>query len=120
MSLFLENAQRLFETATTVTGTGESTDYAILVGADGAIRMVAGCDWPLDSLRRERDAQVVYRVSDRNGRVRVEGRSGRQSCLLETERPAAVARRLLAGQPRYLLTNPPLAGTSRILPAASD
>ena len=111
MRPFLDNAQRIFETAGAVCGKGTGTDYAILVGYDGSVRMVANCDWALDSLRSENGARAAYKISEANGRVRVEGRSGRERCLLESDRPAAVARCLLCDQPRYLLTTPLLLGT---------
>ncbi len=111
MSQFLENAQRIFETAGAVHENGGGTDYAILIDSSGAVQMIANCDWALDSLRAERGARAAYKISDANGQVRVEGWSGHQRCLFESERPASVARRLLADRPRYLLTTPLLLGT---------
>lgn len=111
MSQFLDNAQRIFETAGAVRTEGAGTDYAILVGHDGTVRLVADCDWGLESLRSERGARAAYRVTGANGQVRVEGRSGGQRCVLTGERPSAVARRLLPDQRRYLLTTPLLLGT---------
>lgn len=111
MSQFLDNAQRIFETAGAVREGGAATDYSILVGYDGAVRLVANCDWGLNSLRSERGARAAYRVTAANGRVRLEGRSEAESCVLISQPPAAAARQLLADRPRYLLTTPLLSGT---------
>lgn len=76
---------------------GEScSDMTILITAEGAIRMVADSDWPLDSLAWHHGAQSAYRVSDRRGSVRVEGREGSKTCVLESAKPAQIARMLLA------------------------
>ncbi len=71
------------------------SDMAILIGQDGGIRMVVGSDWPLDSLALHHGAKMAYRVSERRGSVRVEGREGSRTCLLESAKPAEVARILL-------------------------
>jgi hypothetical protein len=108
VSQFLENARRILDTATSAAGTGEGTRFSILIGPAGEIRMVADSDWPLDNLAAEHGARMAYRVSGSGDRVRVEGRSGGQRCLLENESPGAVARRLLRDTPRYWLAPPAL------------
>ena len=67
----------------------------ILIGQDGAIRMFADSDWPLDSLAWHHGAKASYRVSERRGSVRVEGREGMRTCVLQSVTPAETARRLL-------------------------
>jgi hypothetical protein len=67
----------------------------ILIGVEGGIRLCADSDWPLDSLAAEHGARTAYRVSHRNGSVRVEGREGSRRCLLESKTPAHTARLLL-------------------------
>ena len=69
----------------------------ILVRADGGIHLSADSDWPLDSLVLHHGARAGYRVSGRNGAVRVEGCEGSHTCLLETRTPAHAARLLLGG-----------------------
>ena len=101
---FVENAQRIFETATSAGGAElESGDLSILIGADGAIRLLMGSDWPLDSLEAHYGARAAYRVSRNENQVRVEGKSRNARCLLRSEPESSVARRLLADRPRYLL-----------------
>ena len=62
----------------------------ILIGWSGAIRVVADSEWPLSSLQVEHGARLAYRVTEREGWVRVEGRSGSESCVLESSAAAAV------------------------------
>ena len=108
MNRFVENASKIFETATVARSTGEAvSDLTIIVGADGAIRMISDCDWPLDSLQAHHGAGALYRVSQRGNTVRVEGRTDSQSCVIEALKPKQVVRQLLGGAvaaPRYLLT----------------
>jgi hypothetical protein len=109
MSLFLDNARRIFETA--ASAPAPAAEMSILIDSRGAIEMVADSDWPLDSLCRERGAAMGYRVTSRGGSVRLEGRSGLQACLIEQPHPARTAERLL-------LRRPLPAGMPPLLPAA--
>lgn len=115
MSRFLDNAASIFETAESGAEAGMMpSDVTILVGVEGGIRVVAGTsDWPLDSLRTTRGAEMAYRISSASGRVRVEGRSRSESCLMETEARPQAAAFILRDQPRYTLVNP----TAYLLPA---
>lgn len=67
----------------------------ILIRQDGGIHMLADSDWPLDSLVLEHGARTAYRVSERNGSVRVEGREGLKKCVLESPGPRKIAQMLL-------------------------
>jgi hypothetical protein len=101
---FLTNAERIFETAASAEGSElESGDLAILIGQDGAIHMLMGSDWPLSSLQQHPGASAAYRVSRSGAQVRVEGKSRTGSCLLQSDLPSVVAKRILADRPRYLL-----------------
>jgi hypothetical protein len=57
--------------------------------------MLADSETPLDTLQMERGAAMIYRVHEKNGRVRVEGRSGSNTCVFESEKPQSVANRTL-------------------------
>lgn len=104
MTDFLQNAERIFETATSAQGMElESGNVAILIGQDGGIRMLMGSDWPLHSLEAHYGAQAAYRIIRTADQVRVEGKSRAATCVLESEPESSVARRLLADRPRYLL-----------------
>jgi hypothetical protein len=59
----------------------------VLIGQDGGIQLCADSDWPLDSLARERGARAAYRVTTHGAMVRVEGREGLRTCVLESRRP---------------------------------
>ncbi|HXG35183.1 MAG TPA: hypothetical protein VNJ11_17595 [Bryobacteraceae bacterium] len=83
MDPFLDNAERLLETAAAPGGILERPEWVVLVGPDSAIRMLAETDWPLESLRLHHGARMAYRVSRTQGKVRVEGRADRRSCILE-------------------------------------
>jgi hypothetical protein len=100
----LKNAERILETAISAEGAEiESGTLAILIGQDGAIRMMMNTDWPLESLQAHHGASAAYRVSRTGSQVRVEGKSRTSSCVLESEPAGAAARQILADRPRYLL-----------------
>ena len=79
MSRFWEDAIGVLETA--VRGDGE--ELGILVDELGAIRIVAAAGWRSDALQAHYGARTVYQVSHTPSGVRVTGRSGRRSCVLE-------------------------------------
>ena len=98
MKELLANAENILETA--LAGEGE---VSILIGHDGAIRIMADTDWPLDSLQNYHGTREAYRVRRMAGRVRVEGKSAKNSCLLESEPPARTAHFLLADRTRSVI-----------------
>ena len=99
MTRFAEQAHNILDAAESASGRGESpTEMTILIGQDGGIHMIAESDWPLDSLVWHHGAKTAYRVSEQHGSVRVEGREGSRTCLLESAKPAHVARMLLAAR----------------------
>jgi len=84
------------EAAEAAAARGENcTEMTILIGQDGGIQMLAESDWPLDSLACHHGARAVYRVSERRGSVRVEGREGSRTCVMESRSPAETARLML-------------------------
>jgi hypothetical protein len=94
VSRFAQQAQQLLDTAES----GEScSEMTILISGEGGIRLFADSDWPLDSLAREHGARTAYRVSHRDGSVRVEGREGSRKCVLESTNAARAAHLLLGG-----------------------
>lgn len=100
MSALLKDAEAIFATAIDV---ATACDYSILVGDDGAIRMIADADWPLDSLRAHHGARAAYRVQRGPQGVRVEARNEGASCLLTADRPERVLRPPVGDFPRYLM-----------------
>jgi hypothetical protein len=91
-----EQALEIMDAAENASRQGQvCSEMTILIGPQGHIRMVADSDWPLDSLARHHGAQSAYRVSERTGSIRVEGRDGTHRCLLESAAPSRIAKLLL-------------------------
>ena len=94
----MDNAMQILDAAESAMQSGFTpTEMTILITAEGAIRMVAESDWPLDSLQSHHGAQMAYRVSQTASAVRVEGREHSRTCLFETAKPMRAARLLLSG-----------------------
>ncbi len=92
MSGFFENARNIFEAAESAARSGHApSDLTILIGSEGGIEMLADSDWPLDRLLAHRGALMAYRVGERSGTLRVEGRSAGASCLLQAANRAREA-----------------------------
>jgi hypothetical protein len=99
VNLFVEHAREIMEAAESASGKGNGcSEMTILIGQDGALRLIKDSDWPLDSLAHHHGAKSAYRVSEQRGSVRVEGREGMRTCLLQSVSPAETARRLLAAR----------------------
>ena len=113
MSRFVDNAMQILNAAESAVESGHTpSDMTILMTPQG-IRMIAGSDWPLESLQLHHGAEMAYRVSQSAIIVRVEGRAGSRTCLLETVKPEQAARALLrASLPCHWM--------SPLLPAASE
>jgi hypothetical protein len=93
---FTEQAHEILEAAESAAARGLScSEWTVLVTQEGAIRMFADSDWPLDSLAGEHGARAAYRVSDRQGNLRVEARSGSRTCTIASTTQRRVARLLL-------------------------
>jgi len=92
VSSFAEQAQSILEAAESA---GSCSHTTILINQDGAIHMIADSDWPLDSLTMHHGAKTAYRVTEHSGSVRVEGREGLRTCVMESSTPMKVARFLL-------------------------
>jgi len=111
VSGFIDNAVRILEAAENVAAAGEApSDFTILMGSKGGIRIIADSDWPLESLLRERGADMGYRVKSGVDRVSVDGREGNKTCRFESACPAQTARMLLNAAPySYTFAQPALA-----------
>lgn len=107
MDLFFQNAQQLFDVAAATDSAQSTTDFAVLVGANGALHFVMESPFSLEAARAE-GAHTAYRVSrsERDG-VRVEGLESDRRCLLEQPAtPRALS--FLRDSPAYRITSPPL------------
>ena len=99
VSQFLDQAEDLFATAQAAAG--EDCNWSLVVGGNGSIQVLDSAAWSLDRLREHLGARAIYRVNRTGGRVRLEGSSRGQSCLLQAETPAAWASQALRDAPRY-------------------
>ena len=121
MSSFVENATKILEAAEAAMRSGApSSTMTILIRPEGTLELVTDSESPLDTLQMERGAAMAYRVTQRNGRVRVEGRSGSQKCLFHSEDPKFAATRILAAPGAPPTIGLPLARIWPPPPAESD
>ncbi|MEO8126887.1 MAG: hypothetical protein ABJF23_13055 [Bryobacteraceae bacterium] len=123
MGRFTDNAANIFEAAETAARSGhELSNMTILIGQEGGLHLIAESDWPLDTLQAHHGAQMAYRVRQREQTVRLEGREGSRTCLLEFEKLNGAARRLLAAHTPYQLVDGPTVQrlSWQNLPGASD
>ncbi len=109
--VFLDNARNILDAAENVYfSTGSLEETNILIAPEGGIRVVNGSeDWSLESLRVHHGARMAYRVSQRGGRVHLEGRTGCRTCLFEAEKPDGAAGLLLANTRHYDFASAPRA-----------
>ena len=99
VSRFLENAANLLEAAESAVQCGQEPSHlTILLGCEGGLRMIADCDWPLDSLQAHHGASMAYRVTQQHEKVRVEGRQGERTCVIETPDPNRAAKLILGAR----------------------
>ena len=112
MSRFVDNALQILNAAESAVESGHApSDMTILVTPQG-IRMIAGSDWPLESLQLHHGAEMAYRVSQSAVIVRVEGRAGSRTCMFETVKPEQAARTLLRSIPTWNYMAPQIAAPS--------
>ncbi|MBZ5623600.1 MAG: hypothetical protein LAQ69_33480, partial [Acidobacteriia bacterium] len=104
MSPFLKHADEIFQTARE--GGPDDCEMSILVNREGSIHMLAGTDWELEPLRIDQGARAAYRISRKDGRVRLEARSADESCLFEAKPPARLIPAILPDFPQYLTIHP--------------
>jgi hypothetical protein len=104
-----ERAREILDAAENASRQGQvCSEMTILIGPEGHIRMVTDSDWPLESLARHHGAQSAYRVNERTGSIRVEGREGTRRCVIESVAHSHTARLLLGRNPFLTSTILPL------------
>jgi hypothetical protein len=107
VSRFAENAAKIFDAAESAARSGHAlSPMSVLIGVNGGIRLVADSDWSLESLRTHHGADMAFRVTGHDSRVTVEGRTNLQTCRLQSEEPARIARHILRSRPAHFLANP--------------
>jgi len=103
VSFLVENARRLAEAAQ-ANPSGECL-WTFMIGPEGGIEMLQGAAEPIDTILATRGARAVWRVRRERGIVRVEGRMGRERCLIEEPAAAFPAREALLAQSRMYELN---------------
>ena len=112
VSRFLKDAEQILAAA----GMADEPEISILIHGRRGIHLVAGKgDWPLESLLAESGAGAAYRVSHKDGEVRVEGRSRAESCVLRKRTSDRVLRDLLPEQRLYEVLGPQCGREERML-----
>jgi hypothetical protein len=104
VSSLRQNADELFEAAQQ---SAEECRVCILIGQDGAVRILPAAGWRLDSLRVHHGAAEAYRVTRAGGVVRLEARGQAESCLLESNATPSRCLGWSADLPQYQLLNAP-------------
>lgn len=98
----MDTAVEILETAESAVSAGQQpSDYTILLGTAGGIRMIADSDWSLDSLRREFGAQRAYRITAGSGQVNVDGQDENRSCRFENMSMSKAAQFMLNARPAW-------------------
>src|SRR5579863_2781954 len=110
MDNLLEIARRILDVARFGR---DSQDFALLVRPDGGLHFVMESPFSIEAAAIHAGSQSVFRITRSRGAVRVEGRSGNRSCVLEDRNPR---KELLRDQPLYRITSPLLTSC----PAASS
>jgi len=77
----LRQAEDVLDVATTA---GSSLEGVLLIDRQGGMRVMEAAGWSLTGLAAEFGAAAVFRIERRSTGVRVEGWSGSQRCLLES------------------------------------
>lgn len=101
MDRFWHDAVSVFETASSAPAGIETVGLNILIGGDGALRIVSGDGWQPEALRAHYGARTVYQVTRSAGGVKVAGHSLNQNCVLQSASPASFASLLGAGPAFY-------------------
>lgn len=114
------NAEEILEVARAAAP--DSPEWAFVRNAGGCWELIAGNGWSLDALLSDRGGTEVYRVCRQGKTISVEGRTGLQSCRLESALPQRTVRPLPAPLTLYQLVPPTAvrrpAETSLLPPAA--
>jgi len=104
VSRLLRESEAILEVARQ--GGSDDCDLAVLVGFDGAIRIVQAAGWGLEPLRIDHGAREAYRVTRTGGRVAIEARSQGETCRIAADAPGRSVRSALADRPRYVTSAP--------------
>jgi hypothetical protein len=97
-----EDAASILETASAA-GQDESSDIAILIDSQNALRIVDAGGWQLDALRREYQAAAAYSVKRTAQSVVVEAQDGQSQCTLKKALGGQLPFSAMSGIPQHLI-----------------
>ena len=81
MGQLLRNAESIFDIA--IAPAAEYDNAALVLDRAGGMRVLNSAEWSLPALICEFGAAEVYLIERRSGRVRVEGWSATESCVVD-------------------------------------
>jgi hypothetical protein len=108
MDSFLENAQRIFDVASS--GSGHE-DFVLLIRPDGGLHFVMEAPFSIEAAAIHAGAATAYRITRSPDGVRVEGRAGARDCVLQ-QRDARML--LFPDEARYRITSPLLISSTSL------
>jgi len=85
----LRNAESIFEIA--IAPAAEYDNAALVVDRSGGMRILNSAEWSLPAIICEFGASEVYLIERRSGRLKVEGWSATESCIVTRTRAANVS-----------------------------
>jgi hypothetical protein len=106
MDTLFENAHRIFDIARSGAAAGNQ-DFALLVRPDGGLHFVMESPFSMEAAALHCGARTAYRITRSIDGVRVDGRGGGRTCVLEEfSEPKAFSREMLRDQPLYRIASP--------------
>jgi|GEM_PF-3115619 len=120
MDAFLENAQRIFDTASAGGRGGDNSDFALLIRPDGGLHFVMETPFSIEAAAIDAGAQTAYRVTRSRDGVRVQGQTIGQNmgqttlrdCVLQERSPRNTREALFRDQALYRITSPLLTSST--------
>jgi hypothetical protein len=89
VSTLLRNAESIFDIA--VAPAAEHDNAALVVDRAGGMRMLNAAEWSLPAIICEFGAAEVYLIVRKSGKLKVEGWSASERCVVSTTGPAKIS-----------------------------
>ena len=109
MDSFLENAQQIFDVATSAAGNGDDDDFLLLIRPDGGLHFIMESPFSVEAAAIHAGARTAYRITRSREGVRVEGRSEGKDCILQQRDP-----RKMLFPDSYRITSPLLISSTSL------
>ncbi|MDQ1469532.1 MAG: hypothetical protein QOJ99_1012 [Bryobacterales bacterium] len=85
---------------------GDHADIALLIRPDGGMHVIMDTPFALDSAAASNGAMLAYRVTRTEAGVRVVGKKGGRTCVLQGSSAVSFQKAALRDQPLYSITSP--------------